>query len=84
VAVIYPAWRLDQIKKVLRETGFKPSRMLWIHPRKGASPTLICIEARLDEGWQGLIEDALFLYDGPQQRSRLALAIMEGEEIAAR
>ncbi|MEJ2716188.1 MAG: methyltransferase [Deltaproteobacteria bacterium] len=81
LALIYPAGKIDQIRQAMFDTGFKPSRMLWIHPCEGAAPGLACIEARPGRGAVDLIEDSLFLYDRQKRRTSEAEAIMAGEQM---
>jgi len=82
LSFIYPADRMDQVGAVFKDAGFEPSRMLWIHPREGVPPTLVCVEARPREQDQTLIEDTLLLYDGAGARTRVAEAILAGTEPA--
>lgn len=82
LSLIYPADRVDQVDSVFKDAGFKPSRMLWIHPREGAPPSLVCVEARPREPGQALIETTLLLYDGTGARTPEAEAILAGEEPA--
>jgi tRNA1Val (adenine37-N6)-methyltransferase len=80
LSLIYPAMGRHKIDDAMKAAGFKPSRVLWIHPQKGAEPGLICLEARPERGCPALREDHLFLYSGPGERSREAEAILAGEE----
>jgi tRNA1Val (adenine37-N6)-methyltransferase len=82
LSLIYPADRVDQVDSAFKDAGFKPSRMLWIHPREGAPPSLVCVEAVPSEHDQTLIEARLLIYDGAGARTREAEAILAGEEPA--
>jgi tRNA1Val (adenine37-N6)-methyltransferase len=84
LSLIYPAAGVDRIYKALKETGFKLSRMLWIHPYEGAEPGHVCIESLLDQSVQELIEDHLYLYHGHHERTQEAEAILGGDEISTR
>lgn len=80
VSVIYPASGVAQLTVYLKETGFEPSRVLWIHPQKGSDPALVCLEARLGQSVR-LKEEALYLYDGSGNRTPSAEAILSGEDV---
>jgi tRNA1Val (adenine37-N6)-methyltransferase len=81
LVLIYPASGVDRIKKAVKETGFAASRMLWIHPHKGADPGLVCVEARHGADGLGVTEDSLFLYQCPGKRTQAAEAILAGDDI---
>ncbi len=81
IALIYPGSRADYLKEIVKETGFDPSRMLWIHPRMGTGASLLCLEAGRSGERKGFSEDALFLYDSANARTKEAQAILEGEEL---
>lgn len=81
LTLIYPAGRLDRIRQAMKENGFEPARMLWIHPRQGVCPGLVCVEAGSGKSTHPLIEDSLFLYDESEARTREAEAILAGEDI---
>ena len=80
LSLIYPADGRRKIDEAMKAAGFKPSRVLWIHPQKGAEPGLVCVEARPEAHCPELREDHLYLYRGPGERSREAEAILAGEE----
>ncbi len=79
LSLIYPADRVEQILDTLKETGFTPSRMLWIHPQQGSPPLLACIEAELFDSGETSIEPPLILYDESGARTDRAEAVMAGE-----
>lgn len=81
ISVIYPASAMAQMAVHMKETGFEPSRMLWIHPQKGSAPVLVCLEAR-SESHTVLHEASLYLYDGSGNRTPSAEAILSGEDVA--
>jgi tRNA1(Val) A37 N6-methylase TrmN6 len=81
ISVIYPASAMSQMAVHMKETGFEPSRVLWIHPQKGSAPVLVCLEAR-PESHVVLQEDSLYLYDGNGNRTPSAEAILSGEDVA--
>lgn len=81
LSLIYPVSGLNQIRKSMKETGFAPSRMLWIHPQQSAAPNLMCVEARRDMEDRTLIEESLFLYEAPSRRTPQAEAVLAGEDI---
>lgn len=83
ISIIYPAAKLDQIRKAMKETGFAPLRMVWIHPRPAAAAGLVCVEAGLGVGVGDLIEGSLFLYDVGGERTWECEAIFAGEDIPA-
>jgi tRNA1(Val) A37 N6-methylase TrmN6 len=80
LSLIYPAAGRAKIDEAMKAAGFKPSRVLWIHPQKGTEPGLVCVEARPEALCPELGEDHLYLYRGPGERSREAEAILAGEE----
>ncbi|MDQ7785677.1 MAG: methyltransferase [Desulfomonilaceae bacterium] len=80
LSLIYPAGGRGKIDEAMKAAGFKPSRVLWIHPQKGTEPGLICVEARPQAFRPELREEHLYLYSGPGKRSREAEAILAGEE----
>lgn len=81
LSLIYPASELDRVRSAMKETGFKPSRMLWIHPYEAAPPCLVCVEARLAVSGHIPEESSLVLYHRPGRRTRAAEAILAGEDI---
>jgi tRNA1(Val) A37 N6-methylase TrmN6 len=81
LALIYPASGVDRIKKAVKDTGFAASRMLWIHPQKGADPGLVCVEARHGMDGPRMTEESLYLYQSPGKRTQAAEAILAGEDI---
>jgi tRNA1Val (adenine37-N6)-methyltransferase len=81
LSLIYPASELDRVRSAMKETGFKPSRMLWIHPYEAAPPCLVCVEAGIAVGMDSLEESSLVLYHRPGLRTRAAEAILAGEDI---
>lgn len=80
LSLIYPALRLDRVHQAMKETGFKLSRMLWIHPYEKAPSCLACIEAGPNLPGREVVEDSLVLYHGPGRRTSDAEAIMAGED----
>ncbi|MFH1113215.1 MAG: methyltransferase [Pseudomonadota bacterium] len=82
LSLIYPAGGRCRIDEAMKAAGFKPSRVLWIHPQKGAEPGLVCVEARREAHCPELREDHLYLYRGPGERSEEAEAILAGEEFS--
>jgi tRNA1Val (adenine37-N6)-methyltransferase len=81
LSLIYPASELDKVRTAMKETGFKPSRMLWIHPYEAAPPGLVCLEARLIVSGHSPEESSLVLFHRPGLRTRAAEAILAGEDI---
>jgi tRNA1Val (adenine37-N6)-methyltransferase len=81
LALIYPASGMERIEKSMKDTGFKPARVLWIHSQKGADPGLVCVEARRVGDWSGVTEESLLLYESPGKRTQAAEAILAGEDI---
>ena len=81
LSLIYPASGLDGIEKAMKETGFKPSRVLWIHPYEGAPPCLVCLEAGSSSAGLAMTEESLVLYDDPGKRTHAAEAILAGEDL---
>ena len=81
LSLIYPAPAADRIREGMKEAGFKPARMLWIHPYERVDPCLLCVEARLEPWAQQTKELALVLYDAPGRRTRDAETILAGEEV---
>lgn len=81
LSIIYPASGLETIRTAMKESGFKPSRMLWIHPRQGVEAGLLCVEAKSGPEYPPLKENCLYVYQGPGQRTREAEAILAGEDI---
>lgn len=80
LAVIYPVPGMDRLAKAMKEAGFGPSRMLWIHPNEGAEPGHVCVESRLGGAVTGTVEERLCLYRSPGIRTLAADAILAGEE----
>lgn len=80
VTTIYPASRVSKIDAAMKDSGFKPSRMLWIHPQEGAVAALVCLEAKAESLCPPLVEEHLFAYRGGK-RSAEAEAILAGEDI---
>lgn len=81
-SIIYPAWGMDRLHNATQETGFKLSRMLWIHPHMGAEARHVCMEWRLASEDSQRVEDRLYLYDAGGRRTRNAEAILAGDEIS--
>ncbi len=79
LAIIYPASGAAHIQQAMNAAGFGPSRMLWIHPHRGAEPGLVCVEARPGHSGPVHIEGPLFLYDGQGRRTAVAEAVLAGE-----
>ncbi len=83
IVMIYPTWGRDRIESILKGSGFKRSRMLWIHPRENAAANLFCIEARL-AGEQGMCHDErLILYDSSGKRTPEAERVFSGAFISS-
>ena len=80
LSLIYPASKLDSVHQAMKETGFKLSRVLWIHPYEMAPSCLACIEAGPNPAGRDVVEDSLVLYHGPGRRTSNAEAIMAGED----
>jgi tRNA1Val (adenine37-N6)-methyltransferase len=83
LTLIYPSEGWERICSSIQEAGFKPSRMLWIHPREGAAPRHVCVESLLTARAPKPIEESLILYSGQGTRSPEARAILEGSAIRA-
>jgi len=81
LALIYPAAAADRIREAMKGAGFKPARMLWIHPYEAAEPCLVCVEARSEPWSSETMEHSLILYDCPGRRTRDAETILAGEEV---
>jgi tRNA1Val (adenine37-N6)-methyltransferase len=81
LSLIYPVSGMIQIEQAMKETGFAPSRMLWIHPRRGSDPNLVCVEACREEYAQSVIEESLLLYEAPGRRTPEADAVLAGEDL---
>jgi len=80
VTTIYPASRVSKMGAAMKDSGFKPSRMLWIHPQEGAEATLVCLEAKSESLCPSLVQEHLYAYrEG--KRSAEAEAILAGEDI---
>jgi tRNA1Val (adenine37-N6)-methyltransferase len=77
LSLIYPASGTARIKKAMSKSGFEASRVLWIHPHEGAEPGLVCVEAKT--GTHDVVECRLCLYETPGKRTRVADAILSGE-----
>ena len=69
------------LKKAVKDTGFKASRMLWIHSHEGADPGLVCVEARHGTAGPSVTEESLYLYQCPGKRTQAAEAILAGEGV---
>jgi len=80
VALIYPASGMAKLTACMKQTGFEPSRVLWIHPRRGSDPVLVCLEARSGSRVV-LSEESLCLYEGSGSRTQQAEAILSGEDV---
>jgi tRNA1Val (adenine37-N6)-methyltransferase len=81
IVLIYPAKRQDEMRQAMKGTGFEASRVLWIHPRSGDAPGLVCVEAERFQGSGRLLEEALVLYDERGKRTRQCEAILSGEDL---
>ncbi|MBM3301679.1 MAG: hypothetical protein FJY85_17235, partial [Deltaproteobacteria bacterium] len=81
LSLIYPASRMDKVQVEMKELGFRPSRVLWIHPREGAEAALVCLEARLGVDHGDVMEETLVVYRAPGRRTRTVEAILAGEDI---
>jgi tRNA1Val (adenine37-N6)-methyltransferase len=79
LCIIYPASAAGGIGNVLKETGFRMSRMLWIHPHEGAPAGHVCMELLLTGGMVSVSEEHLFLYDQSHRRTPYARAILAGD-----
>ena len=82
LTTMYPAHRAGKMETVMKGSGFKPSRMLWIHPQEGTKAALICLEARAESACPPLVEEHLCLYCGGK-RSPEVEAILAGEQVSA-
>ena len=80
VTTIYPAFGVGKMDVAMKDSGFKPSRMLWIHPQEGAEATLVCLEAKAESRCPPLVQEHLYGYRGGK-RSAEAEAILAGEDI---
>jgi tRNA1Val (adenine37-N6)-methyltransferase len=80
LCLIYPAEGLPAAGGVARECGFSLSRVLRVHSRQGALPSLVCVEAILGPPSGDLKEDDLFLYDETGRRTARAEAVLNGEQ----
>jgi tRNA1Val (adenine37-N6)-methyltransferase len=80
LCIIYPAGGVARIQDTLKEAGFKPARMLWIHPYEASGPCLLCVEATHESPGAAVTEEYLFMYHGPGKRTPAAEAILAGEE----
>jgi len=78
--LIYPTAGMEGICNALRGTGFRISRMLWIHPHQQAPPGHVCLELVLAERIEETFEGHLYLYDEQHQRTAFARAILAGDE----
>jgi tRNA1Val (adenine37-N6)-methyltransferase len=83
LTLIYPSEGWDRLSSSMEGAGFKPSRMLWIHPREGAAPRHLCVEAVLTPRAPKPVEESLILYSGEGTRSPEARAILEDGTIPA-
>jgi tRNA1(Val) A37 N6-methylase TrmN6 len=81
LSLIYPASRMDKIQMTMQESGFKPSRVLWIHAWEGAEAGLVCLEARAGAGPIHAAQDSLFVYRAPGLRTRAVETILAGDDI---
>ncbi len=82
LSLIYPAANLARVNQAMKETGFKLSRMLWIHPYEGAPSCLVCLEAGPNLSTKKIVETSLILYHGNGKRTSDAEAIMAGAGLA--
>lgn len=82
LAAIYPASGVSTLESAMKETGFRLTRMVWIHTKKRSDPALVCIEAGVGRDGTELEEDNLILYEESGTRTRRANAILAGEQIA--
>ena len=80
VCVIYPATGITQLQKAMKDAGFEPSRMLWIHTRSRTVAGLVCLEAKPAEMKPPLTEGSLWIYDENGCRTPEAEAILSGEQ----
>jgi len=78
---IYPASRLDRVRKAMKEAGFNPVRMLWIHSHEDAEAGLVCVEAKSQIQDVKLLQTRLVLYSSPGIRTPEAEAILSGEDV---
>jgi len=84
LSLIYPVAGIEGLQRAMKETGFRPARMLWIHSHEGAAPGLLCLEARLGGCPNETTEEHLCLYGSPGERTPEAAAILAGEDIPPR
>lgn len=80
LALIYPARRVNEVKKPMRDAGLAPSRMLWIQARKGQPSGLVCVEARKGADFRSPEEESLVLYDDSGRRTPDAAAVLNGDD----
>lgn len=79
LCLIYPSNRFGQLSRTMKDSGFSPARVLWIHPREGANSSLVCVEARQEEGSLPRSDETFILYDASGARTHEAEAILSGE-----
>jgi len=82
LCVIYPASGWDRLREASEETGFRASRVLWIHPNQGARACLLCMEARPEAARVTTAQETLCLYQAPGKRTAAAEAILAGEDFS--
>jgi tRNA1Val (adenine37-N6)-methyltransferase len=79
-SLILPAPRLAEAAHVLCENRLEPKRMRFVHPRAGANPSFVLIEA-LKLGGRGVSYDPpLFVLDETGAYSREMMRIYRGRE----
>jgi len=81
LSFIYPTAGIERTRRAMKDTGFEPARMLWIHPHEGTDPGLVCIESGKRVTREAPVEEHLYLYDETRARTREAEAILAGEDI---
>jgi tRNA1(Val) A37 N6-methylase TrmN6 len=81
LSFIYPAAGIERTRAAMKESGFEPARMLWIHPHEGADPGHVCIESCRRVAGEAPVEEHLCLYETSRERTRKAEAILAGEDL---
>jgi tRNA1Val (adenine37-N6)-methyltransferase len=81
LSLIYPASQVNRIMKVIEDTGFTLSRVLWIHSHESAQPVLLCVEAGVQCAPQQERTGRLYLYQARGIRTRIAEAILAGDSV---
>ncbi len=80
LSLIYPCSGINSMNRAMKVTGFKPTRVLWIHAHDGAAPGHVCIESQRGPSDIIPVEGRLYLYEGLNKRTSAAQAILAGED----